>query len=193
MLQGLRDQNFGLGRCRGCLASVPAVAKKGVGEMKLKRGEERGLSLGMNQGRRQKKERCQKNLNCQKICYNAFVPEMAGMKKEPKQKFTLRRYRSKAFGGSSQRCGEGGRRAESAKSTPQDRVKKSFCFPFPGSLRTAGRLTVEDRTLQFSSFPFLPPLAKEAMFKRNSSEEQIKRSRFTHSSGAYSNGLCSQP
>ena len=86
MLQGLRDQNFGLGRCRGCLASVPAVARKGVGEMKLKRGEERGLSLGMNQGRRQKKERCQKKMNCQKICYNAFAPEMTGVKLEPKQK-----------------------------------------------------------------------------------------------------------
>ena len=103
--------------------------------------------------------------------------------------FTFRRYRSKAFGGSSQRWGEGGRRAESAKSTPQDRVKKSFCFPFPGSLRTAGRLTVEERTLQFSSFPFLPLLAQEAMSK----QKHWKLSWLTHSSDAYSSGLYSQP
>ena len=53
---------------------MPAVAKKAVQEMKLM-GEERGLSLGMIQGRRQKKEGWQRNLNCQKICYNACVPE----------------------------------------------------------------------------------------------------------------------
>ena len=53
---------------------MAAVAKKGVEGMKLM-GEERGLSLWMNQGRRQKKEGWQRNLNCQKICYNACVPE----------------------------------------------------------------------------------------------------------------------
>ena len=56
---------------------MAVVAKKGGEEMKLM-GEERGLSLGMKQGRRQKKEGLQRS--CQKICYNAFGPETAGMK-----------------------------------------------------------------------------------------------------------------
>ena len=76
MLQGSRDQNSGPGKCQGCQASVAVVAK-GAEVMKLM-GEERGLSLGMNQERRQKKEGLQKS--CQKICYNAFGPETAGMK-----------------------------------------------------------------------------------------------------------------
>ena len=61
MLQGLRDQNFGLGRCQGCPASAPAVAQGEEGA-KL-RGVEKVLSLGMNQVRRQKKERQWNKLN----------------------------------------------------------------------------------------------------------------------------------
>ena len=40
--------------------------------------------------------------------------------------------------------------AASTKSAPQDLVKKSFCFPLAGLLRTAGRLTEEERTFQKS-------------------------------------------
>ena len=74
MLQGLRDQNFGPGRCQECLASVPAVAKKVGEEMNLMQVEERGWSLWMKQGRRWRRGRQQK-LNVKKLCYNAFVPE----------------------------------------------------------------------------------------------------------------------
>jgi len=49
---------------------------------------------------------------------------------------------------------------ESTKSTPQLRVKKSRCLPLPGSFRTAGRLTVDDRTDQ-ESFPVQKDILEE--------------------------------
>ena len=42
--------------------------------------------------------------------------------------------------------------AVSTKSAPQDLVKKSFCFPLAGLLRTAGRFTEDERTFQKSLF-----------------------------------------
>ena len=59
--------------------------------------------------------------------------------------FPYNSHLSKLFGGSSQTCGDGGTGTESVNPSPQLRVKKSFCFPFPGSFSTAGRFCEELR------------------------------------------------